>query len=163
LTRDPYSLTVTEGKTIFSFFEDKMDVDISFNCSGINWNIISETLRQVGMAYYAPDLHKKAFEASHTTVFAWHGGKLIGFGRAISDGVYQAAIYDVAVVPEFQGKGIGSVITKNILNKLSHCNIILYASPGKEKFYETLHFRKMKTGMALFTKAEVMAERGFTE
>jgi GNAT superfamily N-acetyltransferase len=140
-----------------------MDVDISFSCSEINWNIVSETLKQVGMAYYASDLHKKAFEASHTTVFAWHTGKLIGFGRAISDGVYQAAVYDVAVVPEFQGKGIGSIIMENILNKLSHCNIILYASPGKEKFYETLHFRKMKTGMAHFTKADAMAERGFTE
>jgi len=39
----------------------------------------------------------------------------------------------------------------------------LYASPGKEKFYETLHFRKMKTGMAIFTRAHAMAERGFTE
>jgi hypothetical protein len=37
----------------------------------------------------------------------------------------------------------------------------LYASPGKEKFYETLHFRKMKTGMAIFTRADTMAERGF--
>jgi hypothetical protein len=39
----------------------------------------------------------------------------------------------------------------------------LYASPGKEKFYETLHFQKMKTGMAHFSKADAMAEKGFTE
>lgn len=140
-----------------------MEVDTSFDSREIDWSIISETLKQVGMAYYSPDLHKRAFEASHTTVFAWHAGQLVGFGRAISDGVYQAAVYDVAVVPEFQGKGIGSVIMENILSKLSHCNIVLYASPGKEGFYKTLKFRNMKTGMALFKKSDTMAERGFTD
>jgi len=30
---------------------------------------------------------------------------LAGFGRAISDGVYQAAVYDCAVVEEHQAKG----------------------------------------------------------
>ena len=144
-------------------YKNIMKVDISFNCASVNWSIISETLRQVGMAYYSPDIHKKAFEASHTTVFVRHNDELIGFGRAISDGVYQAAVYDVAVVPAYQRKGIGAIIMENILNRLSHCNIILYASPGKEEFYQTLKFRKMKTGMALFKNSEAMAERGFTE
>jgi ribosomal protein S18 acetylase RimI-like enzyme len=140
-----------------------MDIELSFDTSGINWDIISETLKRVGMAHYPPDVHKRAFEASHTTVFAWHDGNLIGFGRAISDGVYQAAVYDVAVNPEYQGKGVGSAIMKNIQARLSHCNVILYASPGKEGFYTTLNFRKMKTGMALFRNSEAMAEKGFTE
>lgn len=140
-----------------------MEADIRFNCSEINWNIISEILKQVGMAYYSPDIHKRAFEASHTTVFAWHAGQLIGFGRAISDGICQAAVYDVAVVPEHQGKGIGTIIVQSILSKLSQCNIILYAAPGKEGFYKTLEFRKMKTGMALFTTPHAMMEKGFTE
>jgi hypothetical protein len=49
------------------------------------------------------------------------------------------------------------------MDKLSSCNFILYASPGKEEFYQTLGFSKMKTGMALFLKAQQMKERGFTE
>ena len=88
---------------------------------------------------------------------------MIGFGRAISDGAYQAAIYDCAVLPEFQGKGVGMTIMKNILPRISHCNVILYATPGKEGFYQTLGFRRMKTGMALFKKSESMRDRGFTE
>jgi len=90
------------------------------------------------------------------------GDQLIGFGRAISDGVSQAAIYDVAVVPEFQNQGVGTTIINHILARIVHCNVILYASPGKEGFYKTLGMRKMKTGMALFLKAEEMKERGFT-
>ena len=115
------------------------------------------------MAHHAPDVHKRAFEASHTTVFVYQADRLIGFGRAISDGEYQAAIYDCAVLPEFQGKGIGKTIMTHILRRISHCNAILYASPGKEGFYETHGFRKMKTGMAQFIKAEKMRARGFTE
>ena len=140
-----------------------MEVDIKQDCAGVDWNAVSETLKRVGMAYYEPDMHRKAFEASHTTVFVYQAGRLIGFGRAISDGTYQAAIYDCAVLPEFQGKGIGTIILKNILSQISHCNVILYATPGKEGFYQKLGFRKMKTGMAYFKNSESMKELGFTE
>jgi hypothetical protein len=139
------------------------ETDIKFDCSGVNWKEVSETLKRVGMSYGDPDFHRKAFENSHTTVFVYHDSQLIGFGRAISDGVCQAAIYDVAVAPEFQKNGLGTTIIKQILTRLSHCNIILYASPGKEGFYKTLGMRKMMTGMALFIKAEEKRERGFTE
>jgi ribosomal protein S18 acetylase RimI-like enzyme len=140
-----------------------MELDIRLDCAGVDWQTVAATLKSVGMAHCEPDLHCRAFEASHTTVFAYHAGQLIGFGRAISDGVYQAAIYDVAIVPEFQGKGIGRTIMTHILSRLSHCNIILYASIGKEDFYRTFGMRKMKTGMALFQNAAAMAEKGFTE
>jgi len=140
-----------------------LEIDIRFECSGADWKTVSETLKRVGMAYEEPDVHRRAFEASHTTVFVYHATRLIGFGRAISDGAYQAAVYDVAVVPEFQGKGIGTVIMEKILERLSGCNVILYASPGKEEFYRKMGLRKMKTGMALFRKAAAMTEKGFTE
>ena len=140
-----------------------MEVDVRLDCAGVDWKTVSDTLKCVGMAYHEPDAHRRAFEASHTTVFVYHADRLIGFGRAISDGVYQAAIYDCAVLPEFQGKGIGTTIMKNILPRIAHCNVILYASPGKEGFYQTHGFRKMKTGMAHFKDAAAMAERGFTE
>ncbi|MGB5158788.1 GNAT family N-acetyltransferase [Desulfobacterium sp. N47] len=140
-----------------------MEIDIRFGCLNIDWKTVSETLKLVKMAYYEPDIHQKAFKNSYVTVFVYHDNHLIGFGRAISDGAYQAAVYDIAVVPEFQRKGIGTKIVKNILSKLSQCNVILYASPGKEEFYETLGLRKMKTGMALFKNAQRMKEKGFTE
>lgn len=140
-----------------------MNIDIRYNASGVDWQFVSDTLRLVGMAYHDLDAHRRAFEASHTTVFAWHEGALIGFGRAISDGVYQAAVYDVAVLPEFQGKGVGTLIMNHILERVSPCNVILYAAPGKETFYHTLHFRRLKTGMALFKKADAMTEKGITE
>ena len=140
-----------------------MEIEIKHELPDSGWKIVSQTLKEVGMAFYEPHVHKKAFDASHTSIFVFHSGRLIGFGRAISDGVYQAAIYDVAVIPEFQGRGIGTTIVKNILSKLPSCNFILYTMPGKEDFYRKLGFRKMKTGMASFRKADNMTLRGFTE
>jgi GNAT superfamily N-acetyltransferase len=140
-----------------------MEVTVRHDCTGVDWITVSEILKSVGMAYHEPEMHRKAFESSHTTVFLYMAGRLIGFGRAISDGAYQAAVYDCAVVEEFQGKGLGKIIMKNIISEISHCNIILYASPGKEGFYKKHQFRKMKTGMARFINSEPMRERGFTE
>jgi ribosomal protein S18 acetylase RimI-like enzyme len=144
-----------------------MEVEIRHDCSGIDWQVVSETLKDVGMAYYEPRLHKKAFENSHTRVYVFHQDKLIGFGRAISDGAYQAAIYDVAVIPELQHKGIGRTIIEAILEEIRAeipvCTFILYASPGKEDFYRKLGFRRLKTGMAMFPDPEVAKQKGFTE
>jgi ribosomal protein S18 acetylase RimI-like enzyme len=138
-----------------------MKLKIITDCSRIDWHIVADSLRKVGMAYHEPEVHKRAFEASHTTIFIYEESQLIGFGRAISDGEYQGAIYDVAVMPEAQGKGIGKVIIQEILNRLPNCNIILYATPGMQGFYKKLGFGSMKTGMALFTSPQAM-ER-FTE
>ncbi len=140
-----------------------MDITVKLDCSGVDWSVVSGTLKRVGMGYYEPTVHKKAFENSHTTVFVYNEGTLIGFGRAIADDAYEGALYDIAVVPEFQGKGIGSTIVKSILARLPHCSLILFAAPGKKGFYEKLGLRKMKTGMALFTNSEAMRKRGFTE
>ena len=140
-----------------------MNIKIQYNCFNVDWNDVSNILKEVGMAYFEGKVHKEAFENSYTTVFAFDGDKLIGFGRAISDGIYQAAIYDVAVLPEYQGKKIGSEIINSILKFIQKCNFILYASPGKESFYKKQNFKKMKTGMALFYNSEKMKEKGFIE
>lgn len=142
---------------------EDMNIRIQYDCANIDWDHVSETLKKVGMAYFEGEVHKRAFENSHAVAFIFDADILIGFGRAISDGTYQAAIYDVAIAPEYQGKGIGRIIVESIIKRLPQCNFILYASPGKEAFYEKLNFRKMKTGMALFLNAEKMQAKGFTE
>lgn len=140
-----------------------MNLNIQYSYVNIDWNYVAEILKKVGMAYFEGEVHKKAFENSHTVVFAYDDDKLIGFGRAISDGIYQAAIYDVAVLPEYQGRNVGRTIVNSILKRIPQCNCILYASQGKEDFYRKLNFRKMKTGMALFLNSEKMKSKGFTE
>lgn len=140
-----------------------MKIEIKTETDTIDWKLIPEILKSVGMAHHSPERHKRAFESSYCKVFLFDQGKLVGFGRAISDGVYQAAMYDCAVIEEYQGSGLGKLIVQEILTQLKDFNIILYASPGKELFYEKQGFKKMKTGMAYFIDQESMSTRGFTE
>lgn len=140
-----------------------MNIRLQYDCSNVDWDSVSSILESAGMAHFESKIHKIAFENSCVIVFAYDDDKLIGFGRAISDYAYQAAIYDVAVSQAYQGKGLGRMIVSSILKSIPQCNFILYASPGKEGFYETLNFKRMKTGMALFRDADKMQIKGFTE
>jgi len=140
-----------------------MELNFQNNCTGIDWELVPEILKAAGMSFHNSTVHQQAFSASASVVFVYDEEQLIGFGRAISDGIVQAAIYDVAVLPSHQGQGIGKQIIQKIVASLPGCSFILYASPGKETFYEKLNFRRMKTGMALFVKADIMTNRGFTE
>jgi ribosomal protein S18 acetylase RimI-like enzyme len=136
---------------------------VQHDCADISWEEVAETLSSVGMASHDPELHRKAFEHSTVVVFIFHGLRMIGFGRALSDHAYQAVLYDIAVIPEYQGKGVGKLIFENISSGLKGCNIMLYASPGREGFYERVGMRKMTTAMALFADGEAMKRKGFTE
>jgi len=140
-----------------------MDLRIQENCENIDWHQIRDYLKLVGMGYHNPESHQKAFFNSFSVVFIFDREELVGFGRAISDGAYQAAIYDVVVIPEYQKRGIGKLIMEKILQKISNCNIVLYANTGREGFYAKLGFRLMKTSMAKFLRPEIMKEKGFIQ
>lgn len=138
-----------------------MELRIQEHCDDIEWALVRDSLKNAGMAYCAPEMHEKAFRNSFSVVFIFHGQTMVGFGRAISDGAYQAALYDIVVIPAYQKMGIGRMIMETILRKVSTCNAILYANPGKEGFYARFGFRLMKTGLARFLNPERMTERNF--
>jgi len=140
-----------------------MKLTIKNDCLGIDFHKVFEILKKVEMGTNPPIIIKKAFENSQKVVFIFDNDEMVGFGRALSDGGYQAAIYDVALLPKYQGKGLGRLIIENLISGFSGFNIILYANPGKEDFYRKLNFRKMKTAMALFINPEEKTENGFIE
>jgi ribosomal protein S18 acetylase RimI-like enzyme len=129
----------------------------------VDWKAVRDTFLAVGWPERETLVIQKAFENSFAVAFVYQNDKLIGFGRAISDGVLQAAIYDVVIHPDYQKHGIGQRIMERLLLKIAKCNVILYASPGKEDFYSKLGFRKMKTGMARFMNLDRMESQGFIE
>ena len=133
------------------------------NVDTIDWQAVCSVLRQAGLATHSVELTKKAFENSYCVVFVFDDELLIGVGRAISDGAYQAALYDIAVLPSYQGKKVGKLIVDEVHKGLQKMSIILYASPGKESFYDKLGYNKMLTGMAKFNNESVMREKGFID
>jgi aralkylamine N-acetyltransferase len=60
----------------------------------------------------------------------------VGVGRTLDDGRYYALIVDLAIVPEFQGQGIGSRILAELKDEFSdYLFVTLTAAVGKEEFY----------------------------
>lgn len=107
------------------------------------------------------ELHANAFLQSYRTILLYDDKRLIGCGRMISDGCYQGAIYDVAVDEDYRGHGYGKMILKELVEGLDEMSIMLYASPGKEVFYEQFDFYHAKTAMIRFSNVKRMKEKGF--
>ncbi|HEY3447409.1 MAG TPA: GNAT family N-acetyltransferase [Myxococcales bacterium] len=80
-------------------------------------------------------------------------GRLVGMGRAISDGVSDAYIQDVVVLRSHRGKGIGAELVRRLAE---HCAghgiswIGLVAEPGTQPFYEHLGFHAFPGQPMLF-------------
>ncbi len=129
-----------------------MDIKFKFDLDGIDWSEVVEIFRLAPLGIRDPEKFRRSCENSFLVCFAFFNDKLIGMGRAISDGEYQAAIYDLVILPEFQGQGLGSQILKELHKKLDVETIMLYSVPGKEPFYMKLGYSKMLTAMARKTK-----------
>ncbi|WNY23735.1 hypothetical protein MmiHf6_10490 [Methanimicrococcus hongohii] len=140
-----------------------MDLTIQKNTDGINWADVKSLLQRTDMTTYDVELHQKAFENSAKVIFIYHGDILIGCGRLLSDFAYQSVIYDVAVDIDSQGKGIGKMIVRLLTEDEEDKNIILYATPGKEAFYQKFGFKTAKTGMCRFVDMESALEKGFID
>ncbi len=133
--------------------------------NGVNWNEAVLVIHRAPLGSRArdPEQLRRAFEASYAMVFVFDAEKLIGMARALCDGQYQAAIYDVVLLPEYQGRGIGKSMMKLIHDQLPVENVILYAVPDKVGFYEKCGFRKLRTGMAMLNPEASNPERGIVE
>lgn len=92
---------------------------------------------------------EKVFTASYGVVYAYEGDRLVACGRVLSDGLEQAAIYNIAVDPEVHGGGLGRQVIERLLAQVPGCEVILYTHPQTVKFYETLGWRRMKTGFVI--------------
>jgi len=131
----------------------------------IDWNeaVIVFERAPLGRNRRDPEKLRRAFEKSDAVVFVFDSTHLVGLGRALSDGEYQASVYDVVLLPEYQGRGIGREMMRRLCEQLPVENIILYAVPGREGFYEKCGFRKMRTAMADLNPYMSDPESGYLE
>lgn len=114
-----------------------------------NARIASETLRDLFMQ---TDWAKqrslegiaRMLQQTPLHVSAWHNGELIGFARALSDGVYRAVIEDVIVTQQLRGNGIGKKLVKLLLIELVEVEeIMLGCMEELAPFYERFGFKRV--------------------
>ena len=79
-----------------------------------------------------------ALKESAFLVSVYDEGRLVGFGRAVSDSIH-AMIYDLIVTPDYQRQGIGGEILDRLVKRCQEArirDIQLFAATGKRQFYE---------------------------
>jgi len=65
-----------------------------------------------------------------------HNGVLVGYGRALSDGVFRALLDDIVVDKGCRGRGIGNRIVASLLEQLGGIDeVFLNTGPHLEQFY----------------------------
>jgi aralkylamine N-acetyltransferase len=136
------------------------DVRLTATLDGIDWALLARIFERAPLGTREPEALRKVFENSAVVCFAWHAGELVGCGRAISDRVRFAVIFDVVLLPEHQGQGIGTQIMQDLARRSGAQNILLHAARGKEAFYEKLGYRRMKTAMGLFADPKKQEQLG---
>jgi ribosomal protein S18 acetylase RimI-like enzyme len=135
-----------------------------FEQHSVDWVELSQLYRIAPLGDKKPDDLKVAFSNSMYKCFVYDQGVLIGAGRALADGIDCSYLCDIAVHPDFQGRGLGKAIIET-LKELSagHRKIILYANPGKEGFYRKLGFMRMRTAMAIFENQDQAISGGLVD
>ena len=95
------------------------------------------------------ELHqlKTCLAQSDIVVSMWLGKQIVGFGRALTDGIYRGVLWDVVIDAKFQGKGYGKIIIKALLNskEMKNTEKVYLMTTNKKDFYCQLNFKENKT------------------
>ena len=80
---------------------------------------------------------------SHCLITAWSGDRMIGLGNAIADGHLVVYYPHLIVHPEFQGKGVGSLIVKKLQEKYRGYHQQMLTADGRAiEFYKKHGFER---------------------
>ena len=88
---------------------------------------------------------KKCLANSDVIVSIWVGNEIVGFGRALTDGIYRGVLWDIVIDNNHQGKGFGTLIVKNLLSskKIKNTKKIYLMTTNKKLFYSQFDLKEV--------------------
>ncbi len=89
---------------------------------------------------------KKLLIGSSVIISIWRDKKIIGFGRATSDGIYRAVLWDIVVADHLQGQGLGRLVVEALLSaeEIKGVERIYLMTTNSTNFYKQLRFKNCK-------------------
>ena len=90
---------------------------------------------------------KKCLANSDVIVSIWVENEIVGFGRALTDGIYRGVLWDIVIDQNHQGKGFGTLIIKNLLSskKIKNTKKLYLMTTNKKLFYSQFNFKEVTT------------------
>ena len=88
---------------------------------------------------------KKCLANSDVIVSLWVGNEIVGFGRALTDGIYRGVLWDIVIDKDHQSKGFGTLILKNLLSskKIKNTKKLYLMTTNKKRFYSQFNFQEV--------------------
>ena len=94
----------------------------------------------------SPEVHHRSLAGSEAIVLAVDdaaGARVVGFVHAIGDGILTAFIPSLEVLPEYQGRGIGTELVRRLLARLEdRYSVDLVCDDDVVPFYERLGLQR---------------------
>lgn len=116
---------------------------------------------KTGFAEIPVEHARKALQNGLLNVSAIYNGELVGMGRLVGDGAMYWYLQEVIILPEFQRKGIGTMIVNHLVNYAKansttgkFTTIGGVSAKGKEAFYEKMGFDIISSGMKKMIEIE---------
>ena len=90
---------------------------------------------------------KKCLANSDVVISLWVGNEIVGFGRALTDGIYRGVLWDIVIDQNHQGKGYGKLIVKSLLSskKIRNTKKLYLMTTNKKLFYSQLDFKEVNS------------------
>ena len=86
---------------------------------------------------------KRMLANSNVIITIWYKNNLVGFGRATTDQVYRAVLWDIVVSQNVQRVGLGKIIVEELLKdeKINSAEKIYLMTTDSKDFYKQLGFK----------------------
>ena len=80
---------------------------------------------------------------SNVIITIWKNNNIVGFGRATTDQVYRAVLWDIVVSKDMQRIGLGKVLVEELLKdkKINSAEKVYLMTTDSKDFYKQLGFK----------------------
>ena len=110
---------------------------------------VRQFLAEVGWQHRVsnPEQFRRMMEKTDRTIVAWDDSRIVGFARALCDGVSNGYISMVAVAADRRGKGIGRKLVEALNKDDLNITWVLRAGRGSEGFWKKIGFKGSEIAM----------------
>ena len=100
---------------------------------------------------------KHCLANSDVIVSLWSNNKILGFGRALSDGTYRSVLWDIVIDHHYQGKGYGKLIVNSLLEskKIKQSEKVYLMTSNQRDFYCQIGFKEVLSQDLLIKKFKI--------